>query len=461
MTWKLSEIANAVNGKLVNASEDVAVTGIQFDSRKLKAGHLFVPLIAQRNGHDFIQSAIDNDAVGAFWSEDDKAIPMNFPVIKVDDTHRALIEFAKWHLNKINPLKVAITGSNGKTTTKDMVAAVLSEQYKTHKTQGNFNNDIGVPMTLLGMSTDTEAIVVEMGMDKVGEISELSQMVHPDIAIITMIGESHIEFFGSREKIAKAKVEILDGLNDEGLFIVNGDEPLLEGAITKLKNSNGPKTVKTFGTKDTNDLYSKNIETEKRQTSFNINLDLNKQLTIPTPGSYNVNNALSAILVGLHVKMPLDLIAKGLQGFQLTKNRLEWIDGVNGSSILNDAYNASPSSMKAVLDYFSTLEVKGKKIAVLGDIRELGELSEELHASIHKSIDPESIDVVYLYGVEMEALYQKLEKQFTDQTLIYIKEDQDELISKLKKQIQAEDAVLLKSSFGTNLLNVIEQIKEH
>lgn len=460
MTWKISEIAKAVKGELINDSGETEVTGVHFDSRKLNVGDLFVPLVAERNGHSFAQSAIDNGAVAAFWSEDDESIPTDFPVIKVDDTHQALVDFAKWHLNKIDPLKVAITGSNGKTTTKDMVAAVLSEQFLTHKTQGNFNNDIGVPMTLLDMPSESEALVVEMGMDRPGEISELSKMVNPDIAIITMIGESHIEFFGSRDKIAQAKLEILDGLDSEGLFIANGDEPLLEEAINTIKESDQSRSVKTFGTNDTNDLFSLNVRTEKRQTTFGINIEPNNRLTIPTPGSYNVSNALTAIQVGLHVKMPLDLIAKGLQGFQLTKNRLEWLDGLNGSSLLNDAYNASPSSMKAVLDYFLTLNVEGKKIAVLGDIRELGELSEELHASIQKSIDPKLIDFVYLYGVEMEALYHKLEKDFNDQTLIYIKENQNELITQLKEQIKEQDAVLLKSSFGTNLLNVVEHLKE-
>lgn len=453
MSWKLSEIAKAIGGQLKNASEDLVIDVVQFDSRKLTEGDLFIPLIADRNGHDFIQSAMDNGAVGALWSENLDKAPKGFPVILVEDTFKGLVNFAKWHLQTVDPIKVAITGSNGKTTTKDMVSAVLSERYRTHKTTGNFNNDIGVPITILNMPHDSEVAVIEMGMDKPGEISELSKLVEPDIAIITMIGESHIEFFGSREKIAEAKLEILDGLKPDGLFIANGDEPLLHSAFTEVKN------VKTFGLEESNDMYSTDIHTEKRQTSFSVNIEPSKTITIPTPGRYNVNNAMSSLLVGLELGMTLDLAAKGLQGFQLTKNRLEWLDGINGASVLNDAYNASPSSMKAVLDYYSTLEVEGKKIAVLGDIRELGHLSEELHLSIAKSIDAELIDIVILYGQEMKVLYNKLLSQFEEGNLLHFEGDKTDLVEKLQSILNKNDAVLLKSSLGTDLLSVVEKIK--
>lgn len=454
MSWKIQDITQAVGGQLVNASADVSVTGVQFDSRKVESGDLFVPLKAERDGHDFAQSAVDNGAVVAFWSAETAKAPADLALILVEDTYQAMIDFAKWHLNQVKPIKIAITGSNGKTTTKDMVAATVSEKYRTHKTDGNFNNEIGVPITVLSMPADTEVAVIEMGMDREGDISLLSRMIEPDIAIITMIGESHIEYFGSRDNIAKGKLGILDGLSEQGLFIVNGDEPLLESGHSKA-----PKVL-TFGQNDTNDLYATEIVTEKRQTTFKVNTNPDKAITIPTPGSYNVTNALSALLVGLALELTLDQAAHGLQGFQLTKNRLEWLDGINGSQILNDAYNASPSSMKAVLDYYSTLEVEGQKIAVLGDIRELGDLSEELHASIAKSIDPALIDTVMLYGPEMNVLYNRLLDQFDNEKLIYFKEDKEALVSTLKEVLTPNDTVLLKSSFGTDLLSVVDQIKK-
>lgn len=453
MTWKLSEVAKAIGGQLKNASNELVIEGVQFDSRKLTEGDLFIPLVAERDGHDFIQSALDNGAVAALWSEAVEKVPEGFPVILVDDTFQGLVNFAKWHLQEVNPIKVAITGSNGKTTTKDMVAAVLSEKYRTHKTTGNFNNDIGVPITILNMPHDSEVAVIEMGMDKPGEISMLSNLVEPDIAIITMIGESHIEFFGSREKISEAKLEILEGLKEDGLFIANGDEPLLQSALANVPNA------KTFGLEETNDIFSTDIHTEKRQTSFKVNIDPEKTITIPTPGRYNVNNALSSLLVGLELGMTLDQAAKGLQGFQLTKNRLEWLEGINGASVLNDAYNASPSSMKAVLDYYSTLDVEGQKIAVLGDIRELGHLSEELHLSIAKSIDPELIDVVILYGQEMKVLYNKLLSQFEESNLLHFEGNKTALVEKLQSIMNENDTVLLKSSLGTDLLSVVDKIK--
>lgn len=442
-----------MGGQLYNQSDNLDVTGIHFDSRQLQAGDLFVPLVADRDGHDFIQSAMDQGAVAAFWSQPKDQVPKDFPVILVEDTKKALTDFAKWHLGQVDPIKVAITGSNGKTTTKDMVSAVAGMKYKTHKTQGNFNNDIGVPITILTMPQDTEVIVVEMGMDKPGEISFLSKLVAPDIAIITMIGESHIEFFGSREKIAQAKLEILEGLNPEGLFIANGDEPLLHPGIQQANR------VKTFGRDADNDLYSKDVQTEKRQTSFSTNWDDQIKATIPMPGTYNVNNALAAILVGLELEVPYTEIVKGLQGFQLTKNRLEWLDGINGASILNDAYNASPSSMKAVLNYFSTLDAPGRKIAVLGDVRELGDLSQELHESIAQAIDPEGIDMVILYGPEMKALYNVLKDQYSSDNLRHYDGDKVELVAVLKDLMTSSDTVLVKSSLGTGLIKVVDEIK--
>lgn len=453
MMWTLQEIAQAVNGKLHQADPTTQVSGVQFDSRKLQPADLFVPLVAERDGHDFIGSAVENGAVAAFWSQELTMAPDAFPLILVEDTHRALVDFAKWHLAQVSPTKIAITGSNGKTTTKDMVAAVSSMKFKTHKTEGNFNNDIGVPVTILAMPKDTQVIVVEMGMDKPGEISTLTRMVEPDIAIVTMIGESHIEFFGSREKIAKAKLEILEGLKENGLFIANGDEPLLEEAVGQTSR------VKTFGSQLDNDLYPVTMETEKRQTQFTTNYDEDNLLSIPTPGIYNVNNALAAILAGLELDIPFADIAEGLKSFQLTKNRLEWLKGYRGASILNDAYNASPSSMKAVLNYFCNLETSGRKIAVLGDIRELGDLSKELHQSISQEIDAEAIDVLLLYGPEMKALYESLQNKFKVGSLRHFNGDKTELVNTLKDIMQASDTVLLKSSLGTGLIKVVDEIK--
>jgi len=453
MEWKLKDIAEAVSGKIVN-QQPAEITGVQFDSRKISENELFVPIIADRDGHDFIKSAMENGAGAAFWSKSEAEVPKDFPVILVEDTFEALRVFAKWHLKQVNPTVVGVTGSNGKTTTKDMTAAVLAQKYQTHKTEGNYNNQIGLPMTVLSMPEDTEAVVLEMGMDKPGEIHALSTLAEPDLAVITMIGESHIEFFGSRAKIADTKMEIVDGLKDNGTFIYNGDEPLLESRAMNIQNK------KTFGQTDSADIYPSEIDGGTRATTFKTNLNFDMDITIPTPGKYNVQNALAATLAGVELGLSLDEIKAGLESFKLTKNRLQWINGLDKSFILNDAYNASPSSMKAVLEYFSTISIKGKKIVVLGDILELGDLSKELHQSLSSSLLKEPFDFVVLYGNQMKYLYESLEDKLPKEKLIHFSGDKSQMVDYLKQTISSEDAVLIKSSFGTDLLSVVDALKD-
>lgn len=453
--WTVNEIAEVVNGTVHHASDkERLIEGIDFDTRRLTKGNLFVPLVADRNGHDFVSDAIEKGASAALWSDPIEKAPEGFPIIQVDDTLQAFQTFAKWYLDKINPKVVGITGSNGKTTTKDMTEAVLSTKYRTHKTQGNFNNQIGMPITILEMPEETEVIILEMGMDHAGEIHKLSALAEPDVAVITMIGESHIEFLGSREAIADAKVEISDGLKHDGLLIYSIDEPLL------VERVNGIKTIQTFGTSSEADLYAVHVDSEVRKTRFSVNQEPDLEITLPTPGVYNVQNALAALLVGLQLGISLEEGAEGLGAFQLTKNRLEWLNGLNGSQLLNDAYNASPSSMKAVLDYFSSIELDGNKIVVLGDILELGEHSKELHRSISDVINPEVIDELILYGEEIEVLYQEVKTRFKPESIRHFSGAKTAMIDYLRKLIQPNDTVLIKSSLGTDLLQVVSELTE-
>lgn len=453
--WTLKEITEATNGTLHQAvDENQVIMGVGFDTRKLTEGSLFVPLVANRNGHDFIESAMNNGACASFWSDPIEKAPEGLPVIQVEDTLQAFQDFAKWYLKKVNPKVVGITGSNGKTTTKDMTEAVLSTKYRTHKTQGNFNNQIGMPVTILEMPKDTEVVILEMGMDHAGEIHALSTLAEPDIAVITMIGESHIEFFGSREGIADAKMEIVDGLKPDGTFIYSIDEPLLEERTKNVKYK------KTFGTLKEADLYATRIISEVRKTTFSVNVLPEIEIALPTPGEYNVQNALAALLVGVELGVQIEEGAKGLAEFQLTKNRLEWLEGINGSQVLNDAYNASPSSVKAVLDYFGAIHSDGKKVVVLGDILELGTLSKKLHVSIAEAINAEAIDELILYGEDMKALYEKVSDQFKPESIRHFSGDKTAMIDYLKKLIQPNDVVLVKASLGTDLLHVVNELTQ-
>ena len=457
--WTVNEIAQAVNGKVINSEKAERIEGVSFDTRTLEQDNLFIPLTADRNGHDFIQSAIDKGASATFWSDPIEKAPDTITVIQVEDTLAAFQAFAKYYLNKISPKVIGITGSNGKTTTKDMAAAVASAKYKTHKTVGNFNNHLGLPLTLLEMDPDTEVVVLEMGMSEKGEIHLLSEIAEPDIAVITMIGESHIEFLGSREAIAEAKLEIVEGMT-KGTFIYPGEEPLLKTKIDSGWIDEKVETVKTFGKASGVDLYATGIKAEMKQTEFTTNQQPGKTCRLPIPGEYNVQNALAAALVGEALDIGIDDIYHALGHFQLTKNRLEWKAGVNQSVLLNDAYNASPSSVKAVLSYFQGIDVSGRKIVVLGDILELGKQSEAMHRDLYKAIDPQSIDELVLYGEQMHMLYEEMTSRIDSSRLKHFEGDKADIIDYLKKTLKPKDTVLFKSSFSTGMLEVVSELSQ-
>lgn len=454
--WKLSEIAEAVGGRLENApAEEVIVTSASGDTRELKAGAIFVPLIAERNGHDFVDNAIEKGAVAAFWSDQDKEVPSDFPVIWVEDTEQAFKDFAKWHLNRVQPKVVGVTGSNGKTTTKDMTAAVLSTKFETHKTPDNENNQLGVPKTLLSMPETTEALVLEMGMSNPGEISVLSKIGEPEVAVITMIGESHMQAFGSREKLAKEKLDILAGLRENGLFIRPADEPLIETQFDPaIRNQ-------TFGWSNEADIYATDVEGDATSTTFTVHLKDQAEgpetITIPVPGKYNVNNALIALTIGLEYGISLKEAKQGLENLEMTKNRLEWLDGKNDIRLLNDAYNASPTSMKAALNYFADIKLEGEKIVVLGDILELGDASKRYHEGVSEGVELGSFKAIFLYGDEMKALYEKLK---SEDHVRHFSGDKEPLIQAIQETAKPGDSVLFKSSNGTDLLSVVEKLKK-
>lgn len=444
-------------GAIDYTAEDrtISVTSVEFDSRRVSKGSLFVPLVGgQTDGHDYIQSAIDAGAVAALWSKDETLAPSNqIAIVLVDDTLKALQDLAHYYRQLINPIVIGITGSNGKTTTKDMVAHVLKAKYRVHKTQGNYNNEIGLPYTLLTMSEDTQVAVCEMGMSGFGEIELLSRIANPDIVAITLVGESHLEHLKTRTGIAQAKMEILYGLKPDGVFIYPYNEPLLapDNHPVKVKN-----TIK-FGLSPDCDVYAYDIVEEVNKTYFRTNLDPNVICTIPILGAYNVSNALIALAVAKQLEEPIEQAIFQLGQFELTENRLQWLTTPKGIHLLNDAYNASPTSLKAVLNTFKQLQriQSGRKIAVLGDVLELGEDSWKYHADLSESIDSNHFDRVYLFGEQMHHLYTALQDQFDVDRLFYEPSDYQVLIEQLQNDLQADDMVVIKSSFGMNLLSVV------
>ncbi len=453
MKMKLSEIARVVGADCPLVDVDCpTITGVAFDSRELTPGDLFVPLQGERDGHEFLAAAEAHGAAATFIAADKAPLTTTIPQLVVADPLQALQKLASYYLlMKVNPKVVAITGSNGKTTTKDMTAAVLATQYHVVKTPANFNNEIGVPITILSMDTNTEVLVVEMGMDRPGQLTALSQLAEPDVAVITMIGEAHIEFFKTRDKIADAKMEITAGLKEDGLFIYNGDEPLLKDRAQQVQQD-----AKTFGLAPENNLYARHIQASEDHTEFDLSRWPDLHFTIPVMGEYNVANALAAILVGRRFHVKPEAIQHALSHFDITANRTQWLQGDAGEAILSDVYNANPTAMKAVLHDFSDFPCQGRRIAVLGDMLELGAASADLHTSVASAIDPDKLAEVYLYGDEIKPLAVALQARFAPERLHYFpKGEQQALINALQEDVSYNDMVMLKASHGLHLENVL------
>jgi UDP-N-acetylmuramoyl-tripeptide--D-alanyl-D-alanine ligase len=456
MKMQLGEIATAVSAQNETTMwTEIEVSSVAFDSRQLTPGALFVPLAGERDGHEFIEQAMANGAVATFWKADRGPAPTDYPVLVVDDPLTALQELSRHYLLKINPKVVAITGSNGKTTTKDMVAAILATRFNVTKTQDNFNNEIGVPVTILAMEPNTEILVIELGMDRPGQLDFLSKLVSPDLAIITMIGEAHIEFFGTRGKIADAKMEITHGLKEDGLFVFDGDEPLLQERATAVE-----QRQMTFGRQATDEMVATEVQTTETATTFKTNQWPDQLFELPMIGDYNVNNALAALCVAQAYRISASDATQAFLDMDLTKNRAEWVDGAAGERILSDVYNSNPTAVKEVMAAFSQVDVAGTRRVVLGDMLELGAQADALHASLASAFDPRLIQAVYLVGPHMKALYDELLKQYPETGLhLYQTDELATLTAQLQTDMTSADAVLIKGSHGIHLETVLAELK--
>ena len=454
MNFTLQEMATILNAPIINETS-ASVTSTTFDSRQAQPGSLFVPLVAENDGHNYLQSAVDNGATVTLWQADHTDVPSNIPALIVPNTLAAFQQLAAHYLAQVAPKIVAISGSNGKTTTKDLIAAIGASTFKTVKTPANFNNEIGVPTTILSMPEDTELLVIEFGMDRPGDLTFLSKMVQPDIAVLTMIGEAHIEFFKTRDRIADGKMEIINGLKVGGTLVYNGDEPLL---TTRASQQADLHTV-TFGLAPNNDLYASKIAMTPVTTTFNVNTDADTY-QIPLTGRYNVSNALAAIAVGQKLGIAPATIASALANAPITENRTEWLPGQFGGQILSDVYNSNPTAAKEVLHFFAETPVKGERFAVLGDMLELGEAGPALHASLAEKLDPATIQHVYLVGDIMLNLVEALADIYpADHVHHYAKDDKDRLIADLQQALSTDDMVMLKGSHGIHLETVVAALQ--
>lgn len=445
-TLTLSQAAKAVNGKLRGEG---CFTGVYTDSRKPVKGGLFIALEGERfDGHDFIKNAAADGAAAVLCR---KEADTSLPVICVEDTKKALLALAAYYRELFDITVVGLTGSVGKTTTKEMTALVLSSEFETVKTQGNLNNDIGMPMTLFNINESTEAAVIEMGMNHKGEISTLTNVSKPDVSIITNIGVSHIENLGSRENILLAKLEILEGMKTGAPLIVNGDNDLLKAVVRDDYD------IVYFGVEnEACQVRAVDIEMNDTQTVCSILYqDKKYKCIVPVAGIHNVYDALAAFAAGVKLGIAPEKAAAAIAEYVPAGMRQKTVVK-NGITFIEDCYNASPDSVKAGINTLSGMNAK-RKIAVLGDMLELGDYSETAHRETGRYASENGADVLFAYGTASAFTADEAKSKMKD---VYHFTDEALLAAALSDFIKDGDAVLFKASRGMKLENIIHIIYE-
>jgi len=437
-----SKTISIMTGGRLEASEDIAVSHVSIDTRTLQRGSLFVALKGENaDGHDYIEQAIRNGA-SLILAKEGKPIPKGCPAVIVPDTLGALGKLAEEYRKLFKIPVVAVTGSVGKTSTKEMIAAILSARYNVHKSRGNFNNEIGLPLSVLELDEDHDVAVFEMGMRGFGQISLLSRIVKPDIAVITNIGISHIEILGSRQNILKAKLEILDGLSEEGVVILNGDDELLSGL-------NGLLRFRTllYGIDENQDVWAYDM-TSKGEEGVVFHVRTGKsdmELFIPAPGIHNVQNALAGIAVAECLNMSEKEIREGISCYTGEKLRM-CISEKDGVKIIDDTYNAAPSSMKAAIDVLCDISANRRRWAILGDMLELGEWAEEAHKKIGRLVS--KLGIEYMVGIGSLAKWyiEGVNEDPSGRTVTKLFSTAAEAKPYIKALIQKGDVLLIKGS---------------
>ena len=433
MQFTATQIAHVTSGEL-NGEEKV-IQGTTQDSRKVTPGCLFVPLVSERDGHNYIDEAISLGAAAYLTQQE----PKEGTSIRVENTATALAQLGKSARFSIHVPVVGITGSVGKTSVKDMTNAVLSQQGEVHASLNSYNNEIGVPLTLLNAPEESSFLVVEMGARKEGDIEELSEMVYPDIGVITTVVESHTEVFGSLDSISNTKGEILERLPAEGCAVLNAD---VDEVIRQSSRTRARKL--TFGQLG-----------EVRASSMKFDQNLRSSFVMETPwgrseiklnvaGEHMVSNALAAAAVGLATGLPLEAVTEGLSRVELSPLRMEIVTGSNGTTVINDTYNANPTSMKAAIDSLSLLPCNGRKIAFLGLMAELGEKTSMAHIAVKRHAEELGIEVI---AVETEL--------YGDPRVVNL----DSVLNEIEgMRLGKNDALLFKASRVVGLEAVVKEI---
>lgn len=456
----IKDILISTEGILITGNENLICKEFSKDTRTIKEGDIYIGIKGENfDGNIFWEKALDNGAMGVIVQDiefDKKDIERykNKVIIKVKDTLQALYKLASYKRDIYDVPVIAITGSVGKTSTKDLVANVVAQKYKVCKTIGNNNNNIGMPFTILNAPNDAEAFVLEMGMNHLGEIQLLSKIAKPNICIITNIGTAHIGNLGSRENILKAKLEILDGAKNP-YMVINNDNDLLH----KWYQENNNMNVKTYGINEKSDMQAKDIQLYENNSEYKIKINNKEEkIRVPVGGEHFVLNSLCAIAVGELLNIENEDIKKGIETFSLTKNRMEVIELKDKIKIINDAYNSSVESVKASLAYMNNLKAN-RRIAVLGDILETGEFAEKLHRKIGEVVCENNVDILICSGKNAKYIIESARENGFDENNMYYFEDKEEIVDLIKQIIQTEDVILFKASNGMRFFDIVEKLK--
>ncbi|GIP33302.1 UDP-N-acetylmuramoyl-tripeptide--D-alanyl-D-alanine ligase [Paenibacillus sp. J2TS4] len=455
ITRTLGQIAEMIGSpQPAESYRKIRVQGVSIDTRSIQEGNLFIPIIGDRfNGHKFVRDAFSQGAAAVLWDRNEPDPPVDLPFLLVDDTVAAMQSLARAYRQQLPVRIVGITGSNGKTSTKDMLAALLATRYKTEKTFGNLNNHLGVPLTLLKLEEDTEMAVVEMGMSGLGEIYQLSSIAKPDVAIITNVSEVHLGDLKTRERIVQAKLEILCGLRKNGLFIYNGDNPRLTNQLDELTLE---FETASFGSNLQNTLYPTQYQMEETGIRFSINDEECPPLSVPLLGRHQMINALSAIAAARYFGVTYEQIQQGFLAVEATGMRNELIRA-GQCLIINDAYKSNPTSLRAALDTLYSMDPNKRKIAVLGGMVELGEESDSMHSEIGEQLDPGRLDALYTIGDSAARIAQSARSRLGD-SRITVCSEKNELIEQLKGKVNEDCVILFKGSRGWHLEEVVESL---
>ena len=454
---KIEEAADILNARCTGCNLDKYITGVSIDSRNAIKDSLFIPIKgATVNGHSFVKDAIKNGAIATLWNMDEPNPPLDIAVILVEDTVRGLQELSRYYRNKLKTKIVGVTGSNGKTSTKDITAAILSQKYKTQKTMGNYNTEIGVPFTLLSLNEDCEAAVIEMAMERKGEIDFLTDLVQPAVAIITSVGLVHIDNFPSIEEIAKAKLEIVKGIKDGGLFIYFGDDRLIEETVRNTEINESIRK-QTFGLNKNNTIWLKEFNQDLDGITIRVSDESFDELHIDILGKHQALNAMAAILAAQEFGMNPEEIRSGLLKIEKTGLRNEVIN-INKCQILNDCYKSNPVSINAALNIFELFKSK-KKIAVLGDMLGYREMSHDIHYNVGENLLHYHIDELITIGKEAKYIA-KAAKENTNIKSIVEFDTKEEAALYLKKYLSEDCTILVKGSRFLKLEYIANKLKE-